>query len=938
MRVNRLIKGTAAAIIEEMREGEARPAPEKTTEATDTTCDKVCNKRHEATLLPMQILRQRRTEGNRGIRRKGWPPVLAWAVSLGLGLGLSLTTLAAAPAKERGKRAADTEDTNEAPVSAREEALARLQEAVRTRDVTAAERWAAAVLPDSRAGRFWQAQAWLLAQNSAPTSEATGLMALLAETNQSLTRFAQAEAALAELAADPTAPFGPEAALTRSAAWAQQGHWTRAVEALAPLLAADPDKVPASHRQEAQCRAAELYLRSGNPTAAAAALEGAPESHERSLLRARVALEKGNPGDAQRLASPVAALATAGPLRATARLVLARARAASGQLLEAQRSLVEWLRVEPETPDADAIVLTLEAIGGLAVEEISKVFAEWTTAPQPRLAAAARFAQAAAQAQALRNAVGRAALLEFAQSHPQHPLGAEARLRAAELALAEADPTAARAALASLTAAGSPCPPPLRFRALNVLAEASRLEGDFASAAEGFRTAGQLAPDPGAARACFLNAAYCGTIAAAGLDQPRPQVSEDEADIVPAASANGPLPVKELIPPPFLEDLNPWPDAAASVLLECGLLAASHRCDPAADFLQRFLETGTISPRRAEAATALAELCLLETPPDLRKARKWLRAARKDKPSLTIRERLDWLELWIEEKDAAFATALEKSNVYLATWPDSPRVPWVRLRRAFWQERRHHWLAAIAEYTTLAEAEEAEGDAVEVPPSLAARAAYLAGLAELQILSPDSLDRAIDHWSTAARLDESVAFAARLQQALAKSRLGHYEEALRQLEALLMGPPQLTPARRTAVLLAQGELYLRPNAASADSLQRAGDAFAKVADDPKAPVAQRAQALCRQGDAMRLLGDKDAAFAFYQKATAPLLTGEVPLSPAASVWPARAGLAAVALLEEKEDWAAAAALAQQLASTPGPHAGQAREKASRLRLEHFLWE
>jgi tetratricopeptide (TPR) repeat protein len=240
---------------------------------------------------------------------------------------------------------------------------------------------------------------------------------------------------------------------------------------------------------------------------------------------------------------------------------------------------------------------------------------------------------------------------------------------------------------------------------------------------------------------------------------------------------------------------------------------------------------------------------------------------------------------------------------------------------------------AINEYTTLA----AE---TETPPAAAGRALYLAGLAELNLPSPDSLDRAIDRWRDAAALDESLVFPARYQQALAKSRLGKIEEALQQLETLLIGPPIPSGPQQSAIELTRGELLL----ASTETPERTEAALISLqrAIEATPPGALRhTRALSRKGEALIRLGRLDDALSTLTEAAQPLLSPPLD-APALSadeiLWPARAGLAAVALLESQNQWPKAAAMAQQLAATPGPHAEPARAKAARLQLEHFIWE
>jgi len=63
-----------------------------------------------------------------------------------------------------------------------------------------------------------------------------------------------------------------------------------------------------------------------------------------------------------------------------------------------------------------------------------------------------------------------------------------------------------------------------------------------------------------------------------------------------------------------------------------------------------------------------------------------------------------------------------------------------------------------------------------------------------------------------------------------------------------------------------------------------------------------------------------------------------PASPADYIWFAKAGFFGVDLLEAARQWEPAARLAEQIAQRPGDRAAEARERATKIRLEHFLWD
>ena len=63
-----------------------------------------------------------------------------------------------------------------------------------------------------------------------------------------------------------------------------------------------------------------------------------------------------------------------------------------------------------------------------------------------------------------------------------------------------------------------------------------------------------------------------------------------------------------------------------------------------------------------------------------------------------------------------------------------------------------------------------------------------------------------------------------------------------------------------------------------------------------------------------------------------------PQNPTEYLWFYRAGFIAVDLLEAAQQWEAAARMAERLSKTSGDRAKDAAERASKIRLKHFLWD
>ena len=741
--------------------------------------------------------------------------------------------------------------------------------------------------------RFWRAQAYAL----------TG-------------RAAEASAMFTSLTADPKNTYFQEAVLSHGALWAARGETARALQALAPGLVTDDPARAAAVR----LRMAELHLAQNEITEARTILQPAAPSLERAALEARAAWMQGRMEEAAQLAGPVAAQAPAGAARDTARLVQARVKAAGGQILEADRGLLEWVRAEPTTVPLAAVMLALEEFNGLEAEEVNTLLTEWQGDPRSALAPPAAYGRAAAAARQGQTGPAAEAFAAFAAAHDTHPLAPAARFRSVELALAAGMPEQARTWAESWRAhpslaSGSAEAAQAAFAAGLAAWQAN----DAAAATTAFEEAAQHAPDQGIKQAARLNAALCAV----------------QAGSTPPSSG-----------------LELWPDAAATILFEAGLHGARTHRPEATSWLEKFLAThaGTnagihntgkntpspatrTDPRPAAAWTALAELELARPTPALAAARQHVHAARRAAVTSTAVEEADWLAIVIEETAAAWPAAMEKAAQFLTTWPVSDRRAEIRFKRASWLGRQDRWTDAINEYTALA----AE---TETPPAAAGRALYLAGLAELNLPSPDSLDRAIDRWRDAAALDESLVFPARYQQALAKSRLGKIEEALQQLETLLIGPPIPSGPQQSAIELTRGELLLA-GTETPERTEAALISLQRVIEATRPGALRHTRAMSRKGEALIRLGRIDDALSTLTEAAQPLLSPPLDaptLNADEILWPARAGLAAVALLESQNQWPQAATMAQQLAATPGPHAEPARAKAARLRLEHFIWE
>jgi tetratricopeptide (TPR) repeat protein len=652
----------------------------------------------------------------------------------------------------------------------------------------------------------------------------------------------------------------------------------------------------------ARLRAAEVYLAIRQPAEAEKLLATAPEGPARALLRGRAAFAQGHSGEALRDIEPLASVASLPePLRVSARNLQARIKAAAGQNAEAARALIEFVQQNPDSTQLSAVLLTLHDIGGFGIEGVEKLLVDWTGSQHLALANAASYALGVAHHERGRIEPAVAALNRHLAGDPDGATARESRLRLAQMALEKHDAPATLEEVARLKDEGTS--PAWQSRSEFLAGLAESLAERFAEAAGHFEAAAALTPDPDAALAAHTNAAIAAI-----------QTGSSDVDR-------------------WLRPLKSYPETHLRLLLERGLLEAAMNDADASSSLETFLAAAPANhPRAVEAHVALAELALDRSPPLFSAARQHSLAAGKVAAGPWV-ERIAWLTIWMDELDGRMGTAIDGGRAFLNRHPNSKWRPSVHLKLAELLGRVGDWTGAVNQYRALATEEDDDTE-------LAARALYLAGIAESAIPSPDSLDRAIDFWRDAAKADEAMTFPARFRQAMAKARLGDTDEALKQLEGLLASKPPPSPAQRQAVLCARGELFLRPGEKSPPQPQAAAAAFDQVAQDPATPTALKYQALCRKADSLRRLGRADDALAVYTEAAQPVLGTFAEESPPVNelTWPLRAGFSAFSLCSERGDWKTALDLAIHLAQTPGPHAARAKDFANRIRLEHFLWE
>lgn len=367
-------------------------------------------------------------------------------------------------------------------------------------------------------------------------------------------------------------------------------------------------------------------------------------------------------------------------------------------------------------------------------------------------------------------------------------------------------------------------------------------------------------------------------------------------------------------------------DSAATLELEKALQLASQRKSDAEAALRAFIRAHPKHPRHADACIALAEWLLLSTPPRTDEAQITLDSTAGATPAQ--QQRIDLTRLWLRETAGDLKGLITEGAAFLKAWPQSPLVPEVRLKIASAHYRLEDFANARTEFEIIAR------DYPDTPH--ADTALYFAAMSASSVMSPEGRAMALATWEALAQEGGPLAFAARRQQAISERAQGNLPQALAALDKLL-AMKTIDPEQRRMAVCEKAEVLLLLGKTEPAKLDAAADLLDEFLADNTLPFFWRARGgftlASVHHDAKH---DTEALEACYNVLRAADISP--PASPADYVWFAKAGFFGVDLLEASRQWEAAARLSEQIAQRPGTRAIEARERATKIRLEHFLWD
>jgi tetratricopeptide (TPR) repeat protein len=337
--------------------------------------------------------------------------------------------------------------------------------------------------------------------------------------------------------------------------------------------------------------------------------------------------------------------------------------------------------------------------------------------------------------------------------------------------------------------------------------------------------------------------------------------------------------------------------------------------------LRQFLVDFPDDPHRSRAHLALAEIAFTQSPSDRSRLKSELTQVSTDDSS--IQEEKARLEFFAAADDAnqSITTVAHLAQDFIQKYPHSRFRPEIRIKLGEIYFRQDDYPNAQTQFELVAE---------EDPDSpLLETALFLAGEAARKSLNSSSMDHAVELFEEVYKINGPLRYRARLEQALTKRQALQDREAIVLLNDLL---DQTIPLDiRCEAMDAKGDAEFTLGSKDATEYREAIKTFDSLAALEGVSAVCRQSALYKKAKCYEKIGQWDEALAAYYDVLS------IDYGTPGEIWYFRAGFDAAQILESKKSWASAAAIYEKLAGTPSSRAEEAKNRLTRLRLEHFLW-
>jgi tetratricopeptide (TPR) repeat protein len=359
----------------------------------------------------------------------------------------------------------------------------------------------------------------------------------------------------------------------------------------------------------------------------------------------------------------------------------------------------------------------------------------------------------------------------------------------------------------------------------------------------------------------------------------------------------------------------------AALEFERAMLEARNGSPSAEKNLRQFLVDFPDDPHKPRAHLALAEIAFTQTPSDPSRLKSELvQVATDDSSTQEEKARLEFFAA-ADDSTQPIATVSHLAQDFLQKYPHSRFRPEIRIKLGEVYFRQDDYPNAQTQFELVSE-EDPDSPLVET-------ALFLAGEAARKSMNSSSMDHAVELFEEVYKINGPLRFRARLEQALTKRQALQDREAIVLLNDLLN---QTVPVDiRCEAMDAKGDAEFTLGSKDEAEYPEAIKTFDSLATLEGVSAVCRQSALYKKAKCYEKIGKWDEALAAYYDVLS------IDYGDPGEIWYFRAGFDAAQILETKKSWASAAAIYQKLAATPSSRAEEAKNRLTRLRLEHFLW-
>lgn len=378
----------------------------------------------------------------------------------------------------------------------------------------------------------------------------------------------------------------------------------------------------------------------------------------------------------------------------------------------------------------------------------------------------------------------------------------------------------------------------------------------------------------------------------------------------------------------ILKEASTSPKLQEQILFEQAHYAAKRANPQAVQLLQRFISLSTEPQLKTQAQMDLAEVELNLAPPNVSQVKNIIALLEKEPLTEEQTLQLARLKILLSEHMQEWSDAIQACRQAIASDKEGKHADILHLKlgELLYKNGDFHEAQLVLQPFPS-----------KYPDSpLESAAFFLAGKAAQQSNTDSSLQAAQHIFQTLGAGKTPFAQSARIEEASVLLRMGKADQCIATLNTLLEQP--LPRYMRLLALSIQADAWVTKEDTNSETLKKAISLCTEILSTPKLGLAWKFKALTQRAQFYERLNTPEKALDDYAEILAHTPSGDSANKRRDWHWFYNAGFASIRILEQRQDWSTAFALAKKLAQTSGPRSREAAAYARRIQLEHFIWQ